>query len=85
VTLNKTIQDELEPSFEKSGERLLRAGMLSYISVKESHQECRGVQIKRLGLGFVRVGKESNRHEKRHLFLGSHSKLIGSSSHGLIR
>src|SRR5712692_699782 len=82
VTLNKTIQDELEPSFEKSGEIITSRDAIVYISKRIAPGMLEEFQIKRaetlLDWGLLpHLGKNpDNRHEKA-LFLGeATSKLI---------
>ncbi|HMH09062.1 MAG TPA: DNA-directed RNA polymerase subunit B'', partial [Candidatus Nitrosopolaris rasttigaisensis] len=82
VTLNKTIQDELEPSFEKAGEIITSRDAIVYISKRIAPGMLEEFQIKRaetlLDWGLLpHLGKNpDNRHEKA-LFLGeATSKLI---------
>jgi DNA-directed RNA polymerase subunit B len=82
VTLNRTIQDELEPSFEKAGEIVSSRDAIVYISKRIAPGMLEEFQIKRaetlLDWGLLpHLGKNpDNRHEKA-LFLGeAASKLI---------
>ncbi len=82
VTLNRTIQDELEPSFEKAGEIITSRDAIVYISKRIAPGMLEEFQIKRaetlLDWGLLpHLGKNpDNRHEKA-LFLGeAASKLI---------
>jgi len=82
VTLNRTIQDELEPSFEKAGEIVTSRDAIVYISKRIAPGMLEEFQIKRaetlLDWGLLpHLGKNpDNRHEKA-LFLGeAASKLI---------
>jgi DNA-directed RNA polymerase subunit B len=82
VSLNETIQDELEPSFEKIGEITTSRDSIVYISKRIAPGMLEEFQIKRaetlLDWGLLpHLGKNpDNRHEKA-LFLGeSASKLI---------
>jgi len=82
VSLNETIQDELEPSFEKIGEIKTSRDSIVYISKRIAPGMLEEFQIKRaetlLDWGLLpHLGKNpDNRHEKA-LFLGeSASKLI---------
>lgn len=82
VSLNETIQDELEPSFEKIGEITTSRDSIVYISKRIAPGMLEEFQIKRaetlLDWGLLpHLGKNpDNRHEKA-LFLGeAASKLI---------
>src|SRR5918999_1104162 len=82
VSLNETIQDELEPSFEKAGEIITSRDAIIYISKRIAPGMLEEFQIKRaetlLDWGLLpHLGKNpDNRHEKA-LFLGeAASKLI---------
>jgi DNA-directed RNA polymerase subunit B len=82
VTLNRTIQDELEPSFEKAGDIISSKDAIVYISKRIAPGMLEEFQIKRaetlLDWGLLpHLGKNpDNRHEKA-LFLGeAASKLI---------
>src|SRR5881296_1370528 len=82
VSLNETIQDELEPSFEKSGDVNTSRDAIVYISKRIAPGMLEEFQIKRaetlLDWGLLpHIGKNpDNRHEKA-LFLGeAASKLI---------
>src|SRR6476469_861823 len=82
VSLNEIIQDELEPSFEKSGEVITSRDAIVYISKRIAPGMLEEFQIKRaetlLDWGLLpHLGKSpENRHEKA-LFLGeASSKLI---------
>ena len=82
VSLNEVIQDELEPSFEKSGEITTSRDSIVYISKRIAPGMLEEFQIKRaetlLDWGLLpHLGKNpDNRHEKA-LFLGeAASKLI---------
>jgi DNA-directed RNA polymerase subunit B len=82
VSLNEAIQDELEPSFEKSGEITTSRDSIVYISKRIAPGMLEEFQIKRaetlLDWGLLpHLGKNpDNRHEKA-LFLGeAASKLI---------
>ncbi|MDP8915069.1 MAG: DNA-directed RNA polymerase subunit B, partial [Thermoproteota archaeon] len=82
VSLNETIQDELEPSFEKIGEIITSRDSIVYISKRIAPGMLEEFQIKRaetlLDWGLLpHLGKNpDNRHEKA-LFLGeAASKLI---------
>lgn len=82
VTLNRTIQDELEPSFEKAGEIVSSRDAIVYISKRIAPGMLEEFQIKRaetlLDWGLLpHLGKNpDNRHEKA-LFLGeAASKLV---------
>src|SRR3989441_7783669 len=82
VTLNKTIQDDIEPSFEKAGEIITSRDAIVYISKRIAPGMIEEFQIKRaetlLDWGLLpHLGKNpDNRHEKA-LFLGeAASKLI---------
>src|SRR6478736_8146042 len=82
VSLNNEIQDELEPSFEKSGEVATSRDAIIYISKRIAPGMLEEFQIKRaetlLDWGLLpHLGKNpENRHEKA-LFLGeASSKLI---------
>jgi DNA-directed RNA polymerase subunit B len=82
VTLNRTIQDELEPSFEKAGEIVSSKDAIVYISKRIAPGMLEEFQIKRaetlLDWGLLpHLGKNpDNRHEKA-LFLGeAASKLV---------
>ncbi len=82
VSLNQTIQDELEPSFEKSGDVNTSRDAIVYISKRIAPGMLEEFQIKRaetlLDWGLLpHIGKNpDNRHEKA-LFLGeAASKLI---------
>ena len=75
VSLNETIQDELEPSFEKIGEITTSRDSIVYISKRIAPGMLEEFQIKRaetlLDWGLLpHLGKNpDNRHEKA-LFLG---------------
>src|SRR3954454_2453813 len=82
VSLNGTIQDELEPSFEKAGDIITSRDAIIYISKRIAPGMLEELQIKRaetlLDWGLLpHLGKNpDNRHEKA-LFLGeAASKLI---------
>src|SRR5256712_1421068 len=82
VSLNETIQDELEPSFEKAGDVNTSRDAIVYISKRIAPGMLEEFQIKRaetlLDWGLLpHIGKNpDNRHEKA-LFLGeAASKLI---------
>ncbi|MFL6356437.1 MAG: DNA-directed RNA polymerase subunit B [Nitrososphaeraceae archaeon] len=82
VSLNGTIQDELEPSFEKAGDIITSRDAIIYISKRIAPGMLEEFQIKRaetlLDWGLLpHLGKNpDNRHEKA-LFLGeASSKLI---------
>jgi DNA-directed RNA polymerase subunit B len=82
VSLNQTIQDELEPSFEKAGDVNTSRDAIVYISKRIAPGMLEEFQIKRaetlLDWGLLpHIGKNpDNRHEKA-LFLGeAASKLI---------
>src|SRR6478736_10166208 len=82
VSLNETIQDELEPSFEKAGDIITSRDAIIYISKRIAPGMLEEFQIKRaetlLDWGLLpHLGKNpENRHEKA-LFLGeASSKLI---------
>ncbi len=82
VSLNRTIQDDLEPSFEKAGEIISSRDAIVYISKRIAPGMLEEFQIKRaetlLDWGLLpHLGKNpDNRHEKA-LFLGeAASKLI---------
>src|SRR6476646_9744412 len=82
VSLNETIQDELEPSFEKAGDIVTSRDAIIYISKRIAPGMLEEFQIKRaetlLDWGLLpHLGKNpDNRHEKA-LFLGeAASKLI---------
>ncbi|MFL6364905.1 MAG: DNA-directed RNA polymerase subunit B'', partial [Nitrososphaeraceae archaeon] len=82
VSLNGTIQDELEPSFEKAGDIITSRDAIIYISKRIAPGMLEEFQIKRaetlLDWGLLpHLGKNpDNRHEKA-LFLGeAASKLI---------
>src|SRR5256885_3354736 len=82
VSLNESIQDELEPSFEKSGDIITSRDAIIYISKRIAPGMLEEFQIKRaetlLDWGLLpHLGKNrDNRHEKA-LFLGeAASKLI---------
>ena len=82
VTLNRTIQDELEPSFEKAGEIITSRDAIVYISKRIAPGMLEEFQIKRaetlLDWGLLpHLGKNpDNRHEKAFFLGEAASKLI---------
>src|SRR5712691_3711244 len=82
VTVNKTIQDELEPSFEKSGEIITSRDAIVYISKRIAPGMLEEFQIKRaetlLDWGLLpHLGKHPDNRKEKALFLGEATcKLI---------